>query len=46
MKEYKFEDLYIGLKASFKMKITEEMMISWSISSRKKMSSPRNRNIL
>lgn len=31
MKEYKFEDLYIGLKASFKMKITEEMMKGFEI---------------
>ncbi|MEQ3307156.1 MaoC/PaaZ C-terminal domain-containing protein [Fusobacterium varium] len=31
MKEYKFEDLYIGLKASFKIKITEEMMKNFEI---------------
>ena len=31
MNEYKFEDLYIGLKASFKMKITEEMMKGFEI---------------
>lgn len=31
MNEYKFEDLYIGLKASFKIKITEEMMKGFEI---------------